>query len=268
MATPCSQAAFYLSFGAGIGRQLTGADLASPHNAGFATITTYTRSRRIVGGVIDAQGRAGRSFNIYRYSTATTTMVVPLGGQRSQTAPQSTPTYTQEMSDCDWKLARIFGGGLAVGAGFGFEPKGGVVAAYDGKFRGGPGGHLSDRAMHLYGNNAKTQSTGVYIPAGADSMYANPRTLPEYKGGSFVAFYSNLEGLQNVSLIATHVANFTNSSDKTNNAGSQHIGFIGGRGGEGANYIHAHFELVQGRVTPNKSTTAMKHYSFAEVFCK
>lgn len=122
--------------------------------------------------------------------------------------------------------------------------------------------------MHLYGSADKTATTGVYLPGKTGSLYANPQTLPEYKGGSFVAFYSNLNGLKNVSLIVTHLAGFTGTSNDRNAAGSRYIGDIGGKGGEGSNYLHAHFELVQGRVKRGRSTRAMKHYSFAEVFCK
>jgi hypothetical protein len=102
-------------------------------------------------------------------------------------------------------------------------------------------------------------------------LYANPQTLPEYEGGSFVAFYPNLNGLRNVSIIATHVANFNGSSSNRNAAGSIYIGNIGGRGAtpsDNPNYIHTHFELVRGRVIRGRSTTAMPHISFADAFCK
>lgn len=111
-------------------------------------------------------------------------------------------------------------------------------------------------------------TTGVYLPGKITSLYPNPQTLPEYKGGSFVAFYSKLNGLKNVSLIVTHLADFTRNSHDVNGEGSRYIGTTGGLGGEGENYVHAHFELVQGKVKRFHSTTAMKHYSFAQVFCK
>jgi len=116
------------------------------------------------------------------------------------------------------------------------------------------------------------EATGVYLPAGYTALYANPQTLPEYRGGgSFVAFYPNLDGFHNVSIIATHVAGFTNSSSDRNAAGSTYIGTTGGRGAsptDNPNYIHSHFELVQGRVVRGQSTTAMRHISFADAFCK
>jgi hypothetical protein len=137
-------------------------------------------------------------------------------------------------------------------------------------------GHLGSRAMHLYGTNdgrvpAGSGITGVYLPPGYTALYANPQTLPEYRGGSFVAFYPNLNGLRSVSIIVTHVANFTGSSSDRNAAGSVYIGNIGGRGAapsDNPNYIHAHFELVRGRVVRGRSTTRMPHISFADAFCR
>jgi hypothetical protein len=189
------------------------------------------------------------------------------GGPGPGTETPQNPQKTPEQQRCDDKLANIFGGADAVAAGNGFEPKGGKDPAYDGTYRG-YGQDISDRAMHLYGNGDKTATTGVYLPGKIDSLYPNPQTLPEYKGGSFVAFYSNLNGLQNVSLIVTHLAGFTRNSNDVNEAGSRYIGTTGGLGGEGVNYVHAHFELVQGKVKRGRSTKAMKHYSFAKVFCK
>ncbi len=47
--------------------------------------------------------------------------------------------------------------------------------------------------MHLYGGDPPgTGTTGVYLPSGYTALYANPQTLPEYRGGSFAAFYSIL----------------------------------------------------------------------------
>jgi hypothetical protein len=71
--------------------------------------------------------------------------------------------------------------------------------------------------MHLYGSRNKNATTGVYLPGKIDSLYPNPQTPDEYKGGSFVAFYSNLNGLKNVSLIVRHLAGFTANSTDTNN---------------------------------------------------
>lgn len=169
------------------------------------------------------------------------------------------PKKTAEQQACDDQLARIFGGDKAVAAGNGFEP--------DGTYRG-DSQDISDRALHIYGSQDRTASTGVYIPRGNQPLYANPRTFPEYRGGSFVAFYKELGGLTNVSLIITHLNRDTGGSHPPNSAGSGYIGTIGGVGGDGKGYVHSHFELVQGRVTSRRSTTAMKHYSFAKVFCK
>jgi hypothetical protein len=34
------------------------------------------------------------------------------------------------------------------------------------------------------------EATGVYLPAGYTALYANPQTLPEYRGGQFCSFLS------------------------------------------------------------------------------
>jgi RHS repeat-associated protein len=176
---------------------------------------------------------------------------------------------------CDQKVAGIFGGEGAVSTASGFEPPNILNGVYRGDTTGDNGqpvfGHLGSRAMHLYGGDPPgTGTTGVYLPPGHTALYANPQTLPEYRGGSFVAFYPKLNGLQNVSIIATHVAGFTGSSSQRNAAGSIYIGTTGGRGAspnDNPNYIHSHFELVQGRVVRGRSTTKMPHISF-NTFCK
>lgn len=179
------------------------------------------------------------------------------------------PPYTAELASCDKKIAEIFGDLGAAATGSGFEPP---DASGKRQYRGGEGGHLSDRAMHLYGDNEGSKVTGVYIPKGFEKpIYKNPRTLPEYKGGSFVAYYKILGNVSGVSLIITHLANFTKDSSKANNAGSIYIGETGGKGGEAnpkGKYMHSHFEIVKGRVTATQSTIAMEHYSFMSVFCK
>jgi hypothetical protein len=181
--------------------------------------------------------------------------------------PQNTPTKTAEQQKCDDKIAGIFGGHGAVAAANSFEPVGGNPKS-SGTFRG-TGQDISDRAIHIYGNGAKNVNTGVYLPGKiTGAIYPNPQTLDEYKGGSFVAFYSNLNGLKNVSLIVTHLAGFTANSRQQNDAGSRYVGTTGGKGAEDEDYLHAHLELVEGRVRRFHSTVAMKHYSFAEVFCK
>ena len=188
------------------------------------------------------------------------------------------PQYTPEAERCDKKLAELFGGVGAVASGSGFEPKGhpknkggyrGDIIGADGKIRPG---HLSSRAMHLYGSSDGTKITGVYVPDGFEKpIKENPQTLPAYKGGSFIFFYSKLKNLEDVTLIVTHLANLTRESTRKNAAGYIYVGDIGGRGAtpkDNPDYIHAHFELVQGRVEKGKSTTNMKHYAFQDVFCK
>ncbi len=190
----------------------------------------------------------------------------------SASDPQN-PT-PQRNSQLDQKVAGIFGGEGAVSTASGFEPPNILNGVYRGDTTGDNGqpvyGHLGSRAMHLYGGDPPaTGTTGVYLPPGYTALYANPQTLPEYRGGSFVAFYPNLNGLHNVSIIATHVAGFTRSSSERNAAGSIYIGTTGGRGASPSNnpnYIHSHFELVQGRVVRGRSTTAMPHISFANAF--
>ena len=191
------------------------------------------------------------------------------GGGPQNTTPQRNP-------QCDQKVASIFGGNGAVSTASGFEPSNILNGAYRGDTTGDNGqpvyGHLGSRAMHLYGGDPPgSGTTDVYLPSGYTALYGNPQTLPEYRGGSFVAFYPSLNGLHNVSIIATHVAGFTGSSSDRNAAGSVYIGTTGGRGAsptDNPNYIHSHFELVQGRVVRGRSTTAMPHISFANAFCK
>jgi YD repeat-containing protein len=189
-------------------------------------------------------------------------------------------TSLQVHNPCDDKVAQIFGGKGAVSTASGFEPPNILKGVYRGDTVGDKGqpvyGHLGSRAMHLYGTNNGTTDpgkgiTGAYLPSGFTALYANPQTLPEYKGGSFVGFYPNLNGLRNVSIIATHIANFAQSSSVRNAAGSVYIGDIGGKGAaptDNPDYIHAHFELVVGRVVKGRSTGAMTHISFAAVFCR
>jgi YD repeat-containing protein len=192
----------------------------------------------------------------------------------TQIRPQQTG---QQGGPCDQKLAKIFGGPGAVAAGSNYEPKD-MPGMRSGQYRGdyiGPHGELLkghlQNMMHLYGSSDGRLVTGAYVPAGYSGRpYANPRAYDEIKGGSFVFFYPRLGDLRNVSLVATHIANF----NVRNEGGRIRIGDIGGPGGDSSEgnpndpYIHAHFTLVQGRVTANRSLDSMKHISFPDAFCK
>jgi hypothetical protein len=128
--------------------------------------------------------------------------------------------------------------------------------------------------MHLYGSSDGRQVTDAYVPAGyTGKPFANPRAYDEIKGGSFVFFYASLGTLRNVSLVATHIAGFSVRSE----GNRIRIGDIGGPGGWSGKpddpdnhdpYIHAHYSLLQGRVTANRSLESMKHISFADAFCR
>lgn len=169
------------------------------------------------------------------------------------------PPYTAEMQACDKKLAEIFGGAGAVAAGTGFEPKGGKVPAYDGKFRGKGFGdeHLYSR-MHLYGSNDKTKVTDIYIPCGAEYMGKNPYSDED----SFMFYYKELYKVKNVTLFTSHVANFINPKIGTKFVSRTKIGQIGGKGGDGQDYIHSHLAIHKGR-----GYNEQNRISFSEVFC-
>ncbi len=125
--------------------------------------------------------------------------------------------------------------------------------------------------MHLYGSKDGRQVTSAYAPAGfSGKPYPNPRATDEIKGGSFVFFYRRLGNLRNVSLVASHIADFKVSGE----GGRFRIGNIGGPGGDSSSvnpnqpYIHAHYTLLQGRVTATRSLESMRHIPFTDAFCR
>lgn len=167
------------------------------------------------------------------------------------------PPYTAEMQACDKKLAEIFGGAGAAATGSGFEPKGGKVPAYDGKFRGGSGGHLH-LMMHLYGSSDKTKVTDIFVPGGAEYIGKNPYSNED----SYMFYHKELYKVRNVTLFTSHVANFINPKIGAKFVNRTRIGQIGGKGGDGQNYIHAHLAIHRGR-----GYNEQNRVPFSEVFC-
>ncbi len=154
--------------------------------------------------------------------------------------------------DCDKKLAAIFGGPGAVAAGSGYEPPG---------MRGPQGGpnfrpHVY-RTLHVYGNETATSVTGVYAPAGGGSPFSRENVAPG--AGSYGIHYNQLGNARNVTLVLSHVADYTNPGRIT---GRTQIGNIGGPGGNSGGqypYIHSHLAILDSRG---------RNLSFADVFCK
>ncbi|MBL8182185.1 MAG: VCBS repeat-containing protein [Blastocatellia bacterium] len=198
------------------------------------------------------------------------------------------PVYTDEMRDCDSKLAKIFGGKNAVAAGSGFEPpklfgKGRFAGSLPraSAYRGGPGGHLSN-AMHLYysdenGNNAGEYVGSVFVPSGGVYSGKNPFVSG---ADSHIWFYARLGSARNVLLTTSHIDSFQKPSGTTK--GTTEIGLIGGEGGadirlndpnakqtEGGN-IHSHFTLFS-NASYNKRTKSWSvgsRLNFFDVFCR
>jgi len=196
--------------------------------------------------------------------------------QQNTAPPQGqSRTYTSEMAACDQQLAQIFGGSGARASGNSFEPVGmpGRSGEYRGDYVGPHGelikGHLQNM-MHLYGSADGRIVTSAYVPAGFSTHYPNPRATDELKGGSVVFFYPKLGSFSNVSIVASHIA-----TPGVRREGDRfRIGKIGGPGGDSslvnhnAPYIHAHFTMLQGRVTATRSLESMQHIPFPIVFCK
>jgi hypothetical protein len=153
---------------------------------------------------------------------------------------------------CDEKLKRIFGGKNAVAAGSGYEPSGlrGPQA------RPGFQPHVY-RTLHLYGNETATGVTEVYAPAGGSRPFSRESVAPGQ--GSYGINYAQLGNARNVTLVISHVANYTNPGRITSRT---HIGNIGGPGGNSGGqypYIHSHLAIL------NRQG---KNLSFVDVFCK
>jgi hypothetical protein len=155
----------------------------------------------------------------------------------------ATRVYTEEMAASDWLLASIFGGPNAVAAANGYEPPAlahqyplyrGDLVGDDGRtFRG----HLS-YAMHLYGNENGTGTTGLYIPLG----FTSHSTEPGPTDAAVTFYYPRLGNLTDVTLAVFHVANF----GLVYETGRVRIGEIGGPGGSTPLYRHSHIEFYHG----------------------
>lgn len=165
--------------------------------------------------------------------------------------PVVIPPYTAEMQACDKKIAEIFGGKGAVAAANGFEPEG--MTGKSLQFRGNLGdpkddSHL-DRRLHLYGNKEGTKFTDLYIPGGAVYIGKNTATDED----SFLFYYKKLFKVNDVTLVASHVAKFIYPKIGTEFVNRTLIGEIGGKGGtskekDGSlSYIHSHLAICKGR---------------------
>jgi hypothetical protein len=153
---------------------------------------------------------------------------------------------------CDEKLKQIFGGSGAVAAGSGYEPPGMQGAQGGPNFRP----HLY-RTLHIYGNETGTGVTGVYAPAGVGTPFSRESVAPG--AGSYGINYAQLGNARNVTLIISHVANYTNPGRISSQTQIGNIGGPGGNSGGQYPYIHSHLAILnrQGR-----------NLSFADVFCK
>jgi hypothetical protein len=185
------------------------------------------------------------------------------GGGLGGGSSQQNPGPTEAQRKCDQNLASIFGGQGSVAAGSGFEPP--KMPGREDSFRGGPSGHLNS-SMHLYGSENGYGEGGVYIPAGGRYIGRNPYSSED----SYMFYYSRLGNARNVTLVTSHVDNF--SAPRGTTTGRTRIGEIGGAGGRSPDdpnnqfnkgpYIHAHLSIRQGRGYTNRTL------SFFDVFCK
>lgn len=154
--------------------------------------------------------------------------------------------------DCDKKLAALFGGPGAVAAGSGYEPPG---------MQGPQGGpnfrpHVY-RTLHIYGNENGTGVTGVYAPAGGGTPFSRESVAPG--AGSYGINYAQLGNARNVTLVISHVANYTNPGRISSRTQIGNIGGPGGNSGGQYPYIHSHLAILNSRG---------RNLSFADVFCK
>jgi RHS repeat-associated protein len=153
--------------------------------------------------------------------------------------------------DCDEKLAAIFGGQGAVAAGSGYEPSGMTGPQGSPNFRP----HVY-RTLHIYGNETATSVTGVYAPAGGGIPFSRENVAPG--AGSYGIYYNQLGNAHNVTLVISHVADYTNPGRITSRTQIGNIGGPGGNSGGQYPYIHSHLAILDSR-GPN--------LSFVDVFC-
>lgn len=160
-------------------------------------------------------------------------------------------------SPCDQALAGIFGGAGAVmtadydisGTYRGYYPEADAERAalkpeQIAAMRNG-GVNKYDREHlywfpHLYGNEAGTKVTDIYIPAGYSKI--NP---PVGSLNVVTVNYKELGGFSNVTLAIMHVDSFGVGKE----GNRTRIGRIGGPGGKNPDgtYAHAHFQLWKGK---------------------
>ena len=150
----------------------------------------------------------------------------------------------------------MFGGRGAKASGSGYHPDGMMLGANPAT---GWNPHLF-RTMHLFGNNTGTAAGEVYAPAGGGTPFSRERVAPG--DGSWGIHYARLGAVSNVTLVISHVKNYTNPGAITSHT---LIGNIGGPGGDSSGrsplqpYIHSHMAILdsQGR-----------NISFKDAFCR
>lgn len=79
---------------------------------------------------------------------------------------------------------------------------------------------------------------------------------------SYMFYYKQLYKVRDVTLFASHVANFINPKIGTKFASRTKIGQIGGKGGGSKDYIHSHLAIHLGR-----GYNEQNRISFSEIFC-
>lgn len=190
--------------------------------------------------------------------------------------------YSPEMETCDEKIAKIFGGKNAVAAANGFDPESLAIVQYKEVYKeslfsyyrgdtsdsyGNHPGHLSAHSMHLYGSKDGTRFgvdgntfADLYVPDG----FGNPDKIRKVVSPTQACvdfYYKKLGNSQDVTLVICHIKNF-----KLKREGDRwRVGQIGGKGGDGVNYIHSHFRINKGDV--GLTDKGEIRLSFSEVFC-
>lgn len=193
--------------------------------------------------------------HLARSSTSTTLESTFLWIQPQNPSPVPTPESSIPPQPpnpaCDEKLKQIFGGRGAVAAGSGYEPSG-VNRGSD--FRP----HVY-RTLHLYPSGNGTQPASgpveLFAPAGGGRPFSRESVAPG--DASYGIHYNQLGNARDVTLVLSHVADYTNPRGRITSR--TQIGNIGGPGGAGQNYLHSHLAILnsQGR-----------NLSFVDVFCK
>jgi RHS repeat-associated protein len=173
------------------------------------------------------------------------------------------PNVDYQGTECDRKVASLFGGEGAVAAASGFDPPR--------PDRGTNNPHLIDKA-HLYGSADGRQNTSIYIAEGF-----KPLGLLNAQDSIYGFYYATLGSQKNVTLIVMHVANYVIGKAA---GGRVSIGQTGGPGGTNnltdaqttaagiGFYNHAHLEVFRGRGFPKVQDRSAKRIPFGDVFCR